>query len=137
MSENKIKFILSLFQGKLEKYSNDDEYKAYLYEKINKAYKIELEKGIEEETFIEMIKKEIPHFIDEYDRLKENVSLISSEQNTMIGTSINFELIDLFKISKGCNNNEEFIMARDSYFKQLSLDPRFQSNEKFIFPWFI
>lgn len=134
MTEDKIRYILSLFQGELEKYSNDDEYKAYLYEKINKAYKIELEKGIEEETFIEMIKKEIPHFIDEYDRLKENVSLISSEQNTMIGTSINFELIDLFKISKGCNNNEEFIMARDSYFKQLSLDPRFQPIEKFIFP---
>lgn len=134
MTEDKIRYILSLFQGELEKYSNDDEYKAYLYEKINKAYKIELEKGIEEETFIEMIKKEIPHFIDEYDRLKENVSLISSEQNTMIGTSINFELIDLFKISKGCNNNEEFIMARDSYFKQLSLDSRFQPIEKFIFP---
>ena len=48
MTEDKIKYILSLFQNELEKYSNDDEYKAYLYEKINKAYKIEVEKGIEE-----------------------------------------------------------------------------------------
>ena len=37
MTEDKIKYILSLFQGELDKYSNDDEYKAYLYEKINKA----------------------------------------------------------------------------------------------------
>ena len=134
MTEDKIKYILSLFQGELEKYSNDDEYKAYLYEKINKAYRIEVEKGIEEEIFIEMIKKEIPNFINEYDRLKENVSFISNEQNTRFGTSINFELIDLFKISEECNSNEEFIMARDSYFKKLSLDPRFQPIEKFIFP---
>lgn len=40
MTEDKIKYILSLFQGELDKYSSDDEYKAYLYEKINKAYKI-------------------------------------------------------------------------------------------------
>ena len=80
-----------------------------------------------------MIKKEISHFIDEYDRLKENISLISSEQNTMIGTSINFELIDLFKISKECNSNEEFIMSRNSYFKKLSLDPRFQPIENLFF----
>ena len=73
MTEDKIKYILSLFQGELDKYSNDDEYKAYLYEKINKAYKIGVEKGIEKEKFIEIIKKEIPYFIDEYDRLKENV----------------------------------------------------------------
>ena len=134
MSENRIKYILSFFQNELEQYSNDDEYKAYLYEKINKAYEIEMKKGIDEKIFIEMIKKEIPHFISEYERLKENVSLTSRENNTMFGTSINFELIDLFKISKGCNNNEEFIMTRDSYFKQLSLDPRFQPIEKFIFP---
>ena len=131
MTEDKIKYILSLFQGELDKYSNDDEYKAYLYEKINKAYKIGVEKGIEKEKFIEIIKKEIPYFIDEYDRLKENVS---SKQNTMIGTSINFELVDLFKISKECNSSEEFIIARNSYFKQLSLNPRFQPIEKFIFP---
>ena len=134
MTEDKIKYILSLFQGELDKYSNDDEYKAYLYEKINKAYKIGVEKGIEKEKFIEIIKKEIPYFIDEYDRLKENVSLMSSKQNTMIGTSINFELVDLFKISKECNSSEEFIIARNSYFKQLSLNPRFQPIEKFIFP---
>ena len=134
MTEDKIKYILSLFQGELDKYSNDDEYKSYLYEKINKAYKIGVEKGIEKEKFIEIIKKEIPYFIDEYDRLKENVSLMSSKQNTMIGTSINFELVDLFKISKECNSSEEFIIARDSYFKQLSLNPRFQPIEKFIFP---
>lgn len=108
MTEDKIKYILSLFQGELDKYSSDDEYKAYLYEKINKAYKIGVEKGIEKEKFIEIIKKEIPYFIDEYDRLKENVPLISSKQNTMIGTSINFELVDLFKISKECNSSEEY-----------------------------
>lgn len=68
MTEDKIRYILSLFQGELEKYSNDDEYKAYLYEKINKAYKIELEKGIEEETFIEMIQNQ------ENDNLDKGIS---------------------------------------------------------------
>ena len=134
MLENKIKHILSFFQDELEQYSNDGEYKAYLYEKINKAYEKEMEKGIDEKIFIEMIKKEIPHFISEYERLKENVSLTSRENNTMFGTSINFELIDLFRVSKECNSSEEFIMARDSYFKQLSLDSRFQPIEKFVFP---
>ena len=134
MLENKIKYILSFFQDELEQYSNDGEYKAYLYEKINKAYEKEMEKGIDEKIFIEMIKKEIPHFISEYERLKENVSLTSRENNTMFGTSINFELIDLFRVSKECNSSEEFIMARDSYFKQLSLDSRFQPIEKFVFP---
>ena len=134
MLENKIKHILSFFQDELEQYSNDGEYKAYLYEKINKAYEKEMEKGIDEKIFIEMIKKEIPHFISEYERLKENVSLTSRENNTMFGTSINFELIDLFRVSKECNSSEEFVMARDSYFKQLSLDSRFQPIEKFVFP---
>ena len=134
MTEDKIKYILSLFQGELEQYSDDDEYKAYLYEKINKAYKIGVEKGIEKEKFIEIIKKEIPYFIDEYDRLRKNALLVSGTENTRLGTSINFELIDLFEISKNCNSNEEFIAARDSYFKLLSLDNRFQPIEKFIFP---
>ena len=35
MTEDKIRYILSLFQGEIEKYSNDVEYKANLYEKIN------------------------------------------------------------------------------------------------------
>ncbi len=134
MSENKIEYILSFFQEALEEYSNDEEYESYLYEKINKAYEIEIKKGIDEKIFIEMIKKEIPHFISEYERLKENVLLTSHENNTYIGTSINFELIDLFRISKECNSNEEFVKERNSYFKRLSLDSRFQPIENFIFP---
>lgn len=133
MTEDKIKYILSLFQGELDKYSNDDEYKAYLYEKINKAYKIGVEKGIEKEKFIEIIKKEIPYFIDEYDRLKENVSLISSKQNTMIGTSINFELVDLFKISKECNSSEEypdFHIEEGLNLDGISIYPHNNTNDK-------
>lgn len=133
MTEDKIKYILSLFQGELDKYSNDDEYKAYLYEKINKAYKIGVEKGIEKEKFIEIIKKEIPYFIDEYDRLKENVSLISSKQNTMIGTSINFELVDLFKISKECNSGEEypdFHIEEGLNLDGISIYPHNNTNDK-------
>lgn len=133
MTEDKIKYILSLFQGELDKYSSDDEYKAYLYEKINKAYKIWVEKGIEKEKFIEIIKKEIPYFIDEYDRLKENVSLISSKQNTMIGTSINFELVDLFKISKECNSSEEypdFHIEEGLNLDGISIYPHNNTNDK-------
>lgn len=133
MTEDKIKYILSLFQGELDKYSNDDEYKAYLYEKINKAYKIGVEKGIEKEKFIEIIKKEIPYFIGEYDRLKENVSLISSKQNTMIGTSINFELVDLFKISKECNSSEEypdFHIEEGLNLDGISIYPHNNTNDK-------
>lgn len=133
MTEDKIKYILSLFQCELDKYSNDDEYKAYLYEKINKAYKIGVEKGIEKEKFIEIIKKEIPYFIDEYDRLKENVSLISSKQNTMIGTSINFELVDLFKISKECNSSEEypdFHIEEGLNLDGISIYPHNNTNDK-------
>lgn len=133
MTEDKIKYILSLFQGELDKYSNDDEYKAYLYEKINKAYKIGVEKGIEKEKFIEIIKKEIPYFIDEYDRLKENVSLISSKQNTMIGTSINFELVDLFKISKECNSSEEYLdfhIEEGLNLDGISIYPHNNTNDK-------
>ncbi len=133
MTEDKIKYILSLFQGELDKYSNDDEYKAYLYEKINKAYKIGVEKGIEKEKFIEIIKKEIPYFIDEYDSLKENVSLISSKQNTMIGTSINFELVDLFKISKECNSSEEYLdfhIEEGLNLDGISIYPHNNTNDK-------
>ena len=133
MTEDKIKYILSLFQGELDKYSSDDEYKAYLYEKINKAYKIWVEKGIEKEKFIEIIKKEIPYFIGEYDRLKENVSLISSKQNTMIGTSINFELVDLFKISKECNSSEEypdFHIEEGLNLDGISIYPHNNTNDK-------
>lgn len=133
MTEDKIKYILSLFQCELDKYSNDDEYKAYLYEKINKAYKIGVEKGIEKEKFIEIIKKEIPYFIGEYDRLKENVSLISSKQNTMIGTSINFELVDLFKISKECNSSEEypdFHIEEGLNLDGISIYPHNNTNDK-------
>ncbi len=133
MTEDKIKYILSLFQGELDKYSSDDEYKAYLYEKINKAYKIGVEKGIEKEKFIEIIKKEIPYFIDEYDRLKENVPLISSKQNTMIGTSINFELVDLFKISKECNSSEEypdFHIEEGLNLDGISIYPHNNTNDK-------
>ena len=133
MTEDKIKYILSLFQCELDKYSNDDEYKAYLYEKINKAYKIGVEKGIEKEKFIEIIKKEIPYFIGEYDRLKENVSLISSKQNTMIGTSINFELVDLFKISKESNSSEEypdFHIEEGLNLDGISIYPHNNTNDK-------
>lgn len=75
----------------------------------------------------------IPDFIEQYKRISIDVEQMKNLQNSNFGISINFELIDLFEISKQCNNNEEFIKLRDKYFESLGKDPRFQGFD-YIFP---
>ena len=133
MDEQKLQNILKTIYDELNIDPSDEEYIRYLEEKILKAYNYEKQKEIPIDEFVSKIKIIIPDFIEQYKRIKNNVDEMKNSQSSNFGVSICFELIDLFEISKQCNNNDEFIKMRDDYFKKLGYDPRFQEFD-YIFP---
>ena len=133
MDEQKLKEVLATISKEMNIEPTNEDYNRYLEEKINKAYNYEIQNNYPLDEFISRIKASIPEFLEQYKRMDTNIEKMRESQNSNFGVSINFELIDLFEISKKCKNNEEFIKLRDEYFKNLGKDPRFQGFN-YIFP---
>lgn len=133
MDEEKLQIILKTIYEELNIDQLDEEYNRYLEEKVLKAYNYEKQHNMPFEEFVSSIKTLIPDFLEQYRRIKNNVDNMKKSQSSNFGVSICFQLIDLFEISKQCNNNEEFTELRDQYFDRLGNDPRFQGFD-YIFP---
>lgn len=133
MDEDTLVKILKTLKNELSIDLTDEEYKMYLEEKIKKAYTKAKEHNISENDFISMVKIEIPTFLQNYANFKQLLENQKTRNDSKFGISINFQLIDLFKIADLCTSNEEFIKLRDEYFVSLSVDPRFQGFN-YIFP---
>ena len=103
--------------NKLNYDSNDEELIKYLYEKGNKAINI-IENG---NYSLEEIKKimieNIPTLIEEYVRFSNSISE-KSQSITAFGTSINYQLIDLFEIANTSSTSEEFENKKKVYLKK-------------------
>lgn len=125
--------ILNKLKKELSIDTSDEEYMMYLEEKVEKAYIIEKEHNFLKDDFIARIKKELPIFLGNYQKMKKNFEKAQSEDGLNFGISINFELVELFKIAEVCESDEEFIIMRDKYFTDLGNDPRFQGFD-YIFP---
>lgn len=133
MDNEKLQKMLKAIYNELNINQSDEEYIRYLEEKIIKAYNYEQKHNLSDVEFIPKIKRIIPDFIEQYERIKNNILIMSSSDDSKFGISINFQLIDLFKIAEGCKNNEEFITLRNEYFKNLGNHPAFQDFD-YIFP---
>lgn len=133
MSEEILIKILNTIKKELSIDLNDEEYAMYLQEKLEKAYTKAKEHNISEEDFISAIKLEIPTFLQNYKDMSQTFERQANNVDSNFGISINFQLIDLFKISDLCSNNNDFVNSRNEYFKSLSMDPRFQGFN-YIFP---
>lgn len=133
MDSHKLKTILKMIYDEMNIETTDEEYTRYLEEKIKKAYDYEIKNNITADEFVSKIKSMIPNFIEQYKRINTNIEQMKTSPNSYFGISINFELIDLFEISKQCNNNEEFVKLRDEYFENLGKNSKFQGID-YIFP---
>lgn len=132
MSNETLIKILNTIKKELE-IIDDEEYLLYLQEKLEKAYIKAKKHNIKEEDFITSIKLEIPTFIKNYTDMSKTFEKQINNLNTNFGISINFQLIDLFKLIELSHTNEEFIELKKQYFTKLSSDPRFQGFN-YIFP---
>lgn len=133
MKEETLIKILNIIKKELSIDLNDEECEMYLQEKIEKAYIKAKEHSLSEKDFISAIKLEIPTFLKNYENMKMTFEKQKNRFDTKFGISINFELIDLFKIAELCSCDEEFVNLRNQYFKTLSKDPKFQGFN-YIFP---
>ena len=133
MDDQKVKSILKTIYEELNIDPIDEEYNRYLEEKVLKAYTYEKKSDIPFDEFISKIKELIPEFLEQYNRIKNNVDNMKNSALSNFGVSICFELIDLFEIANQCSNNEEFAMLRNQYFEKLGTDPRCQGFD-YIFP---
>lgn len=133
MNEKLLKEILKILKKELSLDFSDKEYMMYLEEKIEKAYIKEQEHNLSTEDFVNAIRNEIPTFFKNYQDMKKTFDKTAKDSKQRFGISINFELIDLFKIIDLCNSKEDFIKKKNDYFKKLANDPRFQGFD-YIFP---
>ena len=113
----KIKELIINVLNDLNYDNTDEELFKYLYEKGSKAIKLFEDGEYSIEQIRQLLTKNIPNMMIEYQRFK-NVIDKQDKMRTKFGTSINYQIIDLFEILKMSSSSEDFEKQKLTYLNQ-------------------
>ena len=93
---------------------NDLEFQKYLYEKVVKAFNKINSENYSTEEIKKLIYDNIPTMLKEYLRMQQTITN-HRLTNTNFGVSINYQLIELFKILNYVSSDDEFNAMKNKY----------------------